>query len=190
MCTSFVEKYNELSDKELIVLSRDNDQDAFEVLFYRYLPLLKKIITKNNLLGSDFDDMLQDATISFYYAVQLYDFESSAFATFLSVCVDRSLKSTIRKATAQKRIPEGLIVPIDDGIDFGVNTKSAEEEYFGNNALGETTDELKSRLSELEFKVLVTYLSNGSYDVTAHELGLTRKAVDNALVRIRQKLTQ
>ena len=190
MCTSFVEKYDSFSDNELILLSRENNQDAFEVLFYRYLPLLKKIIAKNNQTSNDFDDMLQDATISFYYAVQLYDFDSSAFSTFLSVCVDRSLKSTIRKASAQKRIPEGMIVPIDDGIDFGVNTKSAEEEFFGNNTVGDTTDSLKSRLSKLEFKVLVTYLSNGSYEATALELGLTRKTVDNALTRIRKKLTQ
>ncbi len=190
MCTSFVEKYNGLSDNDLILLSRDNDQDAFEILFYKYLPLLKKIIAKNNFFGGDFDDMLQDATISFYYAVQLYDFNSSAFSTFLSVCVDRSLKSTIRKASAQKRIPEGMIVPIDDGIDFGVNTKSAEEEYFGKNSVGDTTDSVKSRLSNLEFKVLVAYLNTGSYDAAALELGLSRKSVDNALLRIRKKLNQ
>ncbi len=190
MCTGFVEKYNDYSDDELIQLSQDNNQDSFETLFYRYLPLLKKIIAKNTVLGADFDDMLQDATISFYYAVQMFDFHSSSFATFLSLCVDRSLKSTIRKASAQKRIPEGLIVPIDDDIGINASIKSAEEEYFGKNAVGETTDSIKSRLSQLEFKVLVTYLNTGSYDLTALELGITRKTVDNALLRIRKKLNR
>jgi DNA-directed RNA polymerase specialized sigma subunit len=48
MCKTFVERYKSVSDNELICMIRENDQDAFEALFYRYLPLLKHIISKNN----------------------------------------------------------------------------------------------------------------------------------------------
>ena len=188
MCKRFVEKYNIMSDDDLITLSRQNDQDAFEVLFHKYLPLLKKIIGKNNFVGSDFEDMLQDATISFYYAVQMFDFKSSSFPTFLSLCVDRSLKSTIRKATAKKRIPDGLLISMDDGVDINANSLSAEEEFFGKASAGETADSIMSQLSKLEFKVLITYLETGNYEHTAAKLGLTKKSVDNALFRIRKKL--
>lgn len=188
MCRMFVEKYKNFSDDELIAKIRENDQDAFEALFYRYLPLLKRIISKNLYAGGDFDDMLQDATISFYYAVQMFDFRSAAFSTFLSVCVERSLRSTIRKATAKKRIPEELIIPIDDKTESGFKTVSAEEEYFGRTDDLDSNGKIRSRLSELEFKVLNSFLNTGSYDATAAELGLSRKSVDNALVRVRKKL--
>ncbi len=188
MCKTFVEKYNHLSDDELITKIRENDQDAFEVLFYRYLPLIKYIISKNFYTGSESDDMLQDATISFYYAVQMFDFHSSSFSTFLSVCIDRSLKSTIRKASAKKRIPEELIVPIDNNSEADIKTISAEEEFFHKTDSFENSNAFKSKLSDLEFKVLLSFLNTESYEKTAEELGLNKKSVDNALVRIRRKL--
>lgn len=188
MCKTFVEKYNNISDDELITKIRENDQDAFEALFYRYLPLIKYIISKNSYTGSDPEDMLQDATISFYYAAQMFDFRSASFSTFLSVCVDRSLKSTIRKAAAKKRIPEELIIPMDDNSEADFKTLSAEEEFFHKADTFAASDAFKSRLSDLEFKVLKSFLNTESYDKTAEELGLTKKSVDNAMVRIRKKL--
>ncbi len=190
MCKIFVEKYEGVSDKDLIVLSRNNDQAAFEALFYRYLSLIKSIVHKNMYHESDFDDMLQDATIAFYDAVQRFDFLSSSFPTYLSLCVVSALRSSLRKASAQKRIPPNMIIPIEDEVNIGVNSKSAEEEFFGKNTVAEKTISVKDQLSDLEFKVLITYLNTGSYDSTATELNLSRKKVDNALTRIRKKLNQ
>lgn len=186
MCNIFVEKYKSFSDVELISKIRNNEQDAFEALFYRYLPTLRSIVYKNTSADSDFDDLLQDATISFYYAVQMFDFHSASFKTFLSICVDRSLKSTIRKASAQKRIPKELVVPIEESPEVA-NSKSAEDEFFGNGISLDTSDEIKSKLSCLEFKVLKSFINTGSYDITAKDLGLSKKSVDNAMLRIRKK---
>lgn len=188
MCKTFVEKYDNTSDDELIRQIRLNDQLAFEELFRRYLPLIKSIIVKKAFVGNDYDDMLQDATISFYYAVQMYDFASASFSTFLSLCVERSLKSTIRKATAKKRIPKELIVPIDEDCATTLKTVSAEEEFFGKADYEITSDEYKARLSDMEFKVLLSFIETGNYEHTAQALGITRKSVDNAMVRIRKKL--
>lgn len=188
MCKKIVENYENISDDRLIYSIRENDQIAFEVLFNRYLPLIRRIIANSTCNHGDFDDMLQDATISFYYAVQMFDFHSASFRTFLSVCVERSLKSTIRKASAKKRIPDELIISIDENNDFHFKTPSAEEEYFLKSDSSNTSNWFKNRLSELEFKVLKSFIETGNYNKTAEDLGLTRKSVDNALVRIRRKL--
>jgi RNA polymerase sporulation-specific sigma factor len=187
MCKKIVEKYENASDEQLITKIRENDQDAFETLFYRYLPTIRYIISKNAYTGSEPDDMLQDATISFYYAVQMFDFHSASFPTFLTICVDRSLKSTIRKAAAKKRIPEELIVPIDDK-KVQIKTYSAEEEFFHTTSSNDTSDFIESKLSALELNVLRSFVNSGSYDETAKELGLNKKSVDNAMARIRKKL--
>lgn len=188
MCNIFVEKYKSFSDVQLIELARNNNQDAFETLFYRYLPLIKKLVSSITVAGSDYEDLLQDSTISFYYAVQMYDEQLASFATFLSVCVNRSLKSTIRRASAQKRIPEELFTNIDDNSVEVLKTVSAEEEFFGVQSASDTSNEIRTKLSDLEFKVLRSFLNTESYDKTAAELAISRKTVDNALVRIRKKL--
>lgn len=189
MCKIFVEKYKMLSDNELISLIRENNQDAFEFLFDKYLPLIKSIIQKNKHIRNDYDDMLQDATISFYYCVHMYDFRSSSFSTFLSLCIDRSLKSTIRKANAKKRIPEELIVPINHDFEIEIPTSSAEEEFFDKENGEKLFEEFKSQLSDLEFRVLKTFLETQSYEITAKALNLSRKSVDNAMLRIRRKIS-
>ena len=188
MCKKFVEKYNLMPDTELIELIRQNDHIAFETLFYKYLPHIKSIVSKNVRSDYEYDDMFQDATISFYYATQMYDFHSSSFSTFLSLCINRSLKSTIRKASAKKRIPENLIDTIDEKVEGSFNSLSAEQEYFDKSSENDTSDFFKSKLSEFEFRVLKSFLTTESYDATAIELGMSRKSVDNAIQRIKKKI--
>jgi len=190
MLRIFVEKYKNLSDEELITKIRDNNQEAFEALFVRHLPRINFLVSKNCKSVSDKEDMFQDATISFYYATQMFDFHSSSFATFLSLCIERSLKSTIKKATAQKRIPSDLLVPIDDTLADNIKVSSAEEEFFDKDSLSQKESDILSKLSEKEVLVLKSFLKTGSYDSTAKELSISRKSVDNALVRIRRKLNQ
>lgn len=190
MCKKFVEKYNNLSDEELILLIRDNDEDAFSFLFDKYLPLIKHIISKNLLSGDDFDDMLQDATISFYYAAQMFDFHSASFPTFLTLCVERSLKSTLRKGMAKKRIPKELIVSFDEGHNEKLKTASAEETFFDReSSSAEISEMFKDKLSKMELDVLKSFLVTESYEQTAKELNLSKKSVDNALLRVRRKLS-
>lgn len=187
MLKIFVEKYNNLSDEELITKIRQNDDDAFETLFLRYLPRIKYLISKNNSGNNEVDDLLQDATISFYYAVQMFDFSSSAFPTFLSLCIERTLKSTIKKASAKKRIPNSMLVYLDD-IKNQMKVSSAEDDFFDRDETAAKKHNIISKLSDLELNVLKSFLKTGSYELTASELSLTRKSVDNALYRIRRKL--
>lgn len=189
MLKIFVEKYNNLSDEELITKIRNNDQEAFEALFIRYFSRISYLVSKNCKAESEKEDMFQDATISFYYATQMYDFHSSSFATFLTICIERSFNSTIKKATAQKRIPKEMLVFIDDNVAEEIKVVSAEEEFFDKNSVAETKIDILSKLSKMEVSVLKSFLKTGSYDETAKELSISRKAVDNALVRIRKKLT-
>lgn len=188
MLNIFVEKYNNLSDEELITRIRNNEQEAFEALFDRYSSKLKYIVSHNKFATVDKEDLMQDATISFYYATQMYDFHSSSFSSFLTLCVERSLNSTIKKAMALKRIPGNMIVTFNTDIDYQVNAISAEDEFFVKDNSSSAISIIADKLSELELKVLKSYLDTGSYDATAAELSINKKTVDNALARVRRKL--
>ena len=186
MCSNFVEKYNNLSDDELIHLSRSEDNDAFNLLFIRYRHIIAQICAKHTQDGIDYDDLMQEATISFYYAVLFYDFKSSSFSTFISVCVERGVISAIKKAAAKKRVPYSMLVPLEEDI----NSCELDPERLVLNRESHiaVAKEIKNRLSDLEFKVLMAFLKSGSYDSVANEIGISRKSVDNALVRCQRRL--
>lgn len=185
MCKLFVETYNNLSDSELIYRIRENDSEAYRILAERYAPLIKRIVAKYSA-PSDSDDLTQEANISFYYAAMFFDFQSSSFATFSSVCVERGVLTAVKKNAAKKRVPASLIVSLNDEV---IDASEDPEKLFLEREAHElVSEEIVNRLSELELLVLKSYLSTGSYHATAKELSLSRKSVDNALARVRRKL--
>ena len=185
MCKDFVEKYGNLSDDELILLSRNEDDYAFNQLFERYRHLLGQICSKHTQDSIDYEDLMQEATISFYYAVLFYDFKSSSFSTFISVCVDRGVISAIKKTTAKKRVPRSMLVPLE--VDINSSELNPENLVLNKERRIEASAEIRSKLSDLEFKVLTEFLKFGSYDAVAESLEITKKSVDNALARLRKK---
>lgn len=185
MCKLFVETYDNLSDHELILKIRENDSDAYEALRTRYSHIIKRIVTKYSD-SSDRDDLTQEANISFYYAAMFFDFQSSSFATFSSVCVERGVLAAVKKATAKKRIPENLIVSLNDEVMAAF--EDPEQLILEREAHKTVSNEIAGRLSKLELAVLRSYLNTGSYEKTAAHLSLSRKSVDNALLRVRRKL--
>ena len=49
--------------------------------------------------------------------------------------------------------------------------------------------QLRRRLTDLEYQVLLARLSDRSYEQIAAQLGVSKKAVDNAVQRLRRKMT-
>lgn len=189
MCKLLVEKHKNLSENELIELVQQNDEQAFNIIFSRYLPLIKSIVSKHSNNASDFEDLLQDATISFYFATIFYDFSSSSFKTYCSVCIERGIVSSFKKTLAKKRIPLYMLVNMEDHeiISKDENPeqlviKREEDTNFFNG--------VREKLSKLETAVLDTYIHTGSYEETAKQLSISHKSVDNALMRVRRKIKQ
>ena len=178
--------YNKLDDSKLIRLIRENDNEAYKVLLERYSGMIRAIVAKY-ADTSNGDDLTQEANISFYYATQFFDFQSSSFKTFSSVCVERGVLAVLKKNTAQKRIPANLIVSLND--DEVLNVSDSPENLIIEKESGERVMfEIEKRLSKLELTVLKSYLLTGSYDRTAEELMFSRQSVDIALLRVRKKL--
>ena len=95
--------------------------------------------------------------------------------------------AVLKKNTAQKRIPANLIVSLTD--DEVLNVSDNPENLYIEKESGERVMFLiEKRLSKLELTVLKSYLLTGSYDQTADELNISRKSVDNSLLRVRKKL--
>ncbi len=179
-----LDEYNNLTDEQLILKARQSDNGAYSVLLSRYDSAITRIVLKY-AASYDRDDLFQEARIAFYYAIQFFDFQSASFATFSAVCVERSIISAINKNNAKKRIPSELIVPLDEELEGSDNPEKLLIEKEAHRLVSE---EIVSRLSEFELSVLRSFLATESYEATAKELSVSRKSVDNALLRVRRKL--
>ena len=189
MCKLLVEKHKYLSEEELIKLVQQNDEQAFNVIFTRYLPLIKSIVSKHSNNPSEIEDLLQDATISFYFATIFYDFSSSSFKTYCSLCMERGIVSSINKTLAKKRIPLNLLVNVEDN-EIISKDETPEQIVIKKEENSTFFSGIRQKLSSLETAVLDSYIQTGSYDETAEQLSITRKSVDNALMRVRRKIRQ
>ena len=185
MRINFVENYESLSDEEIVARINGGNYELLSVIIERWL--LRILYYVKKYCGeNDAEDAVQEATIALYSAVKNFDGEKSSFATFASLCIKRSVISTLKSSKRQKDIPDELLSSYDDAVI--TDSDSPEKIFFDKEDYKALTDNIRLELSGLEFKVLQLYLSGKKYIDIATELQIYEKTVDNALLRIRKKL--
>lgn len=179
-------QYDNLSDEKLVYLTRSGDDEAFKTLYERYLPKIKTMSYSFQGLSFEAEDLVQEATIGFFTAINAYDGSVASFSTFCYLCMRRMLIALLKKASRKKEIPNKNIVPLED---FQPMTDDDPERIL---IASEDFKALKSKifdkLSGFERDVLFKYLNGYDYATIAAQLGVTKKSVDNALQRVKKKL--
>lgn len=172
--------YGSLSDEELVRLCSGGDSLAMTALTKRFFKHTSKFTSAGYL---DRDDLLQEGMLGFLYAVKNYSSERGVpFAAYARICMNSHINTVIQ------RIEKGSF-PVDE---TDVPEKASE---INVAEAVETTDFLKSvldmceeKLSEVEKNVLYYKIIGFSYKETSQKLGISEKAVENALGRARKKL--
>lgn len=190
--------YEEWSDEELAVASQKGDASACEVLLDRYKGAVREIATAYFLIGADSDDVIQEGMIGLYKAVLGYDGERDAsFGTFASLCIRRQIVSAVRSASRLKNAPLNDYVSLfgEEGQEetLGGQVQVApgpEEDFIRQESEQLMREKLNRLLSPFEWQVLGLFLAGKTYREIGEAVGKDTKAVDNALSRIRQKLTK
>lgn len=177
-----------LSDEELVRLIRLSDDTAFEQLYDRYLPKMRTMTYSFQGLGYDLEDLLQEATIGFYTAINVFDFKSSSFSTFCYTCMRRMLIALVRKNNRKKVLPECAIIYTDEAFFDLPALSNPETDYIAKEDFIRFKSRISTELTSKERDVLYFYLLGLDYKEIAVKLGLDKKSVDNALQRIRRKL--
>jgi RNA polymerase sporulation-specific sigma factor len=88
----------------------------------------------------------------------------------------------------KKRIPKDKLVSLDD-VSVAANESDPEKMLIETEEVSNLSVSLQRLLSKLEYKVLMLYLHNYSVADIAEALSVSEKSVNNALYRIRNKLT-
>ena len=197
------EKYNGLTDEEMICLFRDGDQEAMERLLEKYKGMVLGKAKSMYILGGDSEDLIQEGMLGLFKAVR--DFDSgrdASFRTFAQLCVTRQLYTAVKASARKKHLPLNSAVSLssplreengderdEELLDFlEADPSSNPEEYLIGQEETERLEEMiEKELSPLEKQVLDLYLTGMGYVEIAHVLNRDEKSTDNALQRIRAK---
>lgn len=124
----------------------------------------------------------------------------SSFRAFAELCVTRQIITAIKTATRQKHIPLNSYVSLnkpiyDEDSDrtlldvlSGSKISDPEELVISREEFVDIEEKMGEILSDLEWKVLMSYLDGKSYQEIAVELDRHVKSIDNALQRVKRKL--
>ncbi len=194
--------FENMTDEEIVIDAKDNDNTvALEYLINKYRNFVRAKARSYFLIGADREDIIQEGMIGLYKAIR--DFRNdklSSFRAFAELCVTRQIITAIKTATRQKHIPLNSYVslnkPIYDeysdrtllDVLSGSKISDPEELVISREEFVDIEEKMGEILSDLEWKVLMSYLDGKSYQEIAVELDRHVKSIDNALQRVKRKL--
>ncbi len=190
--------YSQNCDEELIQRIRKNDTGALDYILEKYKNLVRKKARKLFLIGGDRDDLIQEGMIGLYKAVRDYDEgRESSFASFADLCISRQIYDAIKASNRQKNIPLNTYVSFytpqfDENGDylFANNKENPEVLLIDRENVTTLEKEFGQVLSGFEKEVLSLYLEGLKYQEIAQKIKREPKSVDNALQRIKAKLSK
>jgi len=189
-----------LSDEELVLLAKNGDTTAIELLVNRYKNFVRARSKSYFLVGADREDLIQEGMIGLYKAILSFNASRNvSFKTFAELCVTRHIISAVKMSTRQKHMPLNSYISLnktDTGMDYIEYSGYSVEKSESNpeQIMIEKEDiigiegQIDKALSAFEAEVLMYYLSGMSYGRIAVCMNRDVKSVDNALQRIKRKL--
>ena len=187
-----------LSDEEVAALAQKGNVEAANHIIARYRNDVYRKANTYFLAGAETDDIAQEGMIGLYSAVKDYRPEcGSSFRHFAHLCVTRQMITAVRTAARKKHMPLNSYISLDNesGTENDSSPFLEDEEQNPENIVisresySSIERRINSLLSKLELQVLMYYTEGMSYDEIAELTGKKRKSVDNALQRIKKKLT-
>lgn len=195
-------EFETLDDTKVVDLAQTGIEEAAEFLLYKYRNLVRNRVRSYFLIGAEKEDLLQVGMIGLWQAVVDYSAEKAiSFPAFARICIQRHIITAIKTATRQKQIPLNTSLSLESPPD----ESSSEWTLSDILTSGETVDPqdlmlkredskhlqemLQQMLSEFEWRVLAKYKIGKSYREIASELRCKTKSVDNALARIKRKVS-
>ena len=200
-----MKNYEQEPDEALVEAIVAGDSGAMDFLMNKYKNLVRSRARTLFLVGADKEDLIQEGMIGLYKAIRDFDAKRNvSFQSFAELCINRQMYSAIKGSNTKKNQPLNNYISIDSmegsegqencveqllGINFEKN-KNPEQLMLDKEAADVLEYTLVGHLSELEKQVLHFYMKDMNYSQIATALGKEPKAVDNALQRIKKKLSQ
>jgi RNA polymerase sporulation-specific sigma factor len=193
------------SDYELIDLIRKNDEESLETLLKRYKPMVWSLVHKISQIkytvGYDKEDLFQEGNIGLMEAIKSFrEDRESPFGPFARVCVERQIRSYLRKTrtenyklNSQAQSLDGPIYLEDEELSL-IEIVSKEENDYNPihvtmvNWAQDQIPLIKETVHDVEWKIYHMHHLGYSYKEIAERYQIKEKDVDNALQKMKRKI--
>lgn len=178
--------------------AKKGDKDAIEKIFENFKQVINFKVKKYFLQGGDKEDLVQEAMIGLFKAINSYDEnKNSSFITFAFLCIKRQIITAIRHSNSGKhKILNKAISTSNeeyDDADFiydnkSLNFYSPEDICLSKEKIKYLNKFLKIHLSPMEHKIFEYILVDMTYIEIAEKMGREPKSIDNSIQRIKNKI--
>lgn len=195
-------EYQNQSDEMLIEELRNGKPDIMDYIMDKYKYLVRKRANAMFLIGGDTDDLIQEGMIGLFKAIRDYRKEKdSSFYHFADICITRQIYHAVEASQRKKHQPLNSYISLntelgqeggDTILDLLESFENANPEQLliDRENTRAIQEQMEKKLSVLERQVLKLYLRGMNYRQIAEYLEKEPKAIDNALQRIRGKITK
>ena len=197
-------KYDELNDYEIVSYISENIEEAHDVIFKKYEPLIheraNKFLPYCKNYSVDINDLVQEGMLGLNNAINNFDNTyDNIFYTFARKCIDGKIISYIIKQSRDKNkaLNESTTLEIENIDKNGLYGKSLVDNSYnpeevliieeGKNQIYELMDKV---LSDVEKEALNLKINGFTYKEIADILDKPVKTIDNIIQRAKNKLKQ
>lgn len=198
--------YKEINDYELLSYINDNNEEASEIIYNKYKPLIEK--NANKLLkycrynGLELNDLIQEGMLGLSKAIETFnDSKDTTFYTYAKTCIERKQLTAIIGSQRQKHKLLNESIPFEsyDNVEEQVktiepmlidNSYNPENVIFDFESGSELYNNILKVLTDFEMQVFELKASGFTYIEIAEMLDKDKKQIDNAIQRIKAKIRE
>lgn len=193
-------EYADYNDYELLEFICEGNEEANNIIIKKYIPLINSIASKMvkscNNNGIDYNDLVQEGFIGLNYALRHFvEEKNNTFYTYVKTCIERKMLSFLQSSNRLKHkvLNDSLSFDNDDNMldkiltDVFDNPEVILENIESENELFKR---VKKKLAHFEEQVFELMVNGFDYKEIANILDKDKKAVDNAIQRIRIKVKE
>lgn len=196
-------KYKEYNDNEIINYISEGNEEAINLIYEKYKPLISKIATRLYKkycanTGLEINDLEQEGMVALSSAINYYqDSKDACFYTYAKTCIERKIISAVIGARRQKHkiLNDSISFEVNIGdTDLNLNLILKDEKnipeniVIGRESNKELMEKIEKVLTDFELKVLQLRMDGFDYKQISEIVEKDTKAVDNAIYRIRNKI--
>ena len=175
--------YENTDIRQLIILCRNRDDDAFDELVQRYTPMMRKVIFGFGHCAYEYTELFSEACVALHVAAERYDLEQSevTFGLYARICIRNRIVDLLRVSDTDPTISELDVERM--AVESGVEQRLENREIFDR-----ILRSAKELLSDYEYQVLLLHIQGYKTAAIAERLSRSAKSVDNAKSRLFRRL--
>ena len=193
--------YRDYNDNEVLSYIYENNEEASEILYKKYEPLINLTATKFfkycKSSGLELNDLIQEGMMGLTNAINHFDeSKDTLFYSFARTCIERKMISIIVSTRRQKHQVLNNSISFESFEDeqnkldsiLSDNSLNPEQQIINKEQTNNFFSKIKEELTDLEMQVLDLKMAGFTYKEIGDILDKDYKAIDNAVQRIRRKV--